>query len=112
MQTAPSMGRLADEKSDVRDNVLSSKPQSSPQQKSHAALRLNRLTAKLDALAVWRDDLADRIDRAMQMQDAGCLFHIEIDDLADAVRVWRLAAARVALDLDAKPLGDVRRAVA
>ena len=61
---------------------------------------LRRLTAKLDALAVWKEDIRRRLVIAQDMLDAGCLFPIEIDDLADAVRAWRLAAARVPLDLD------------
>ena len=104
MQTAPTMGRLADEKSGVRDNVLSSRPQGSPQVNS---IRLRRLTAKLAALADWRDSILDRIEHAKRMQDAGCLFAVEQDDLADAVRSWRLACARVVLDLE---IGDIRRA--
>ena len=60
---------------------------------------LRRLTARLAFMADWRDDLAERLLHAKQMQDAGCLFPIEIDDLADATRAWRLAAGRVVLDL-------------
>ena len=62
--------------------------------------RLTRLTTKLDALCVWKEDIERRLVIAQDMLDAGCLFPIEIDDLADAVRAWRLAAARVPLDLD------------
>ena len=67
--------------------------------RSYADVR--RLTAVLDAVAVRRDDLLDRIDRAMQLQERGALFAIEQDDLIDATAAWRLAAARVALDLSA-----------
>ena len=106
MQTAPARGRLTKEKSDVRDNVFSSKSLSCPQQKSHAAQRLNRLTAKLDALAVWRDDLLERIAVAEEKLHAdgnlyfSRLYPDELDDLIDATRAWRIAAARVALDLE------------
>ena len=106
MQTAPARRRLADEKSDVQDNVLFSKPQGSPQQKSHAARqRLVRLTARLDALATWRDDLLDRIAVAEEKLYAdgnlyfSRLYPDEMDDLIDAVAAWRLAAARVVVDL-------------
>ena len=67
--------------------------------RSYADVR--RLTAVLDAVDVRRDDLLDRIDRAMQLQERGALFAIEQDDLIDATAAWRLAAARVALDLSA-----------
>ena len=70
---------------------------------------LRRLTARLAFMADWRDDLAERIDRAMQMQERGALFPQEQDDLIDAVRAWRLTCARVLLDLDAKGLKDMRR---
>ena len=113
MQTAPGMGRLAEEKSGVREHVLFSKPQGSLQQKSHAAQRLNRFTAKLDALATWRDDLLDRIAVAEDKLHADSnlyfsrLYPDELDDLIDAVRAWRLVAARVALDLGSE--ADMRR---
>ena len=58
------------------------------------------LTARLAALAAWRDDIQERIDRAICLQDRGALFAIEQDDLIDAVRAWKLAAARMVLDLD------------
>ena len=111
MQTAPAMGRLADEKSDVRDNVLSSKPQGSPQQKSHAAQRLNRLTAKLDALATWKEDIERRIaDVDARLWEPNWFFsrvyQDEIGDLAGAVRAWKLVAAGVVLDNAAD---DMRR---
>ena len=65
------MGRLADEKSDVRDNVLSSSPQGSPQQKSHAARQrltawcgvLNAVAEQREALdyRIWREDANDTL---------------------------------------------------
>ena len=103
MQTAPARGRLAEEKSGVRDNVLSSRPQGSPQQKSHAARqRLVRLTARLDAMVIWRDDIQRRIEHARELQERGALFAQEQDDLIDAVRSWRLTCARVVLNLDGR----------
>ena len=56
-------------------------------------------------MADWRGDLAERIDRAIQMQARGALFAIEQDDLADGVRAWRAHATGIALDLS-----DTRRA--
>ena len=67
------------------------------------------LTARLGALCVWKEDIERRLVIAQDMLEAGCLFPIEIDDLADATHAWRLAAARVVIDLDAERLGDVRR---
>ena len=66
---------------------------------------LRRLTARLAFMADWRDDLAERIDRAIQMQARGALFAIEQDDLEHAVRAWRTHAACIALGLS-----DTRRA--
>ena len=66
---------------------------------------IHYLTAQLAFLADWKEDIDRRIDRAMQLQDRGALFAQEQDDLIDAVRAWRLAAASVALH----PI-DVRRA--
>ena len=63
--------------------------------RSYADVR--RLAALLDSLAVRRDDLLERIDRAQALQERGALFAIEQDDLIDAVRAWRLAAADVVL---------------
>ena len=64
---------------------------------SYADVR--RLTARLDALCIWRDDLLERIDRAMQLQERGALFLIELNDLDDAVRAWRSYAACITPDL-------------
>ena len=105
MTTAP-RGAAPEEIRSRLDTGQDIKPPRCPQQKSHAAQRLNRLTSRLDGLAIWRDDILDRIDHAKQMQDAGCLFAAEQDDLIDAVKAWKLAAARVALDL--ADIGDVR----
>ena len=58
---------------------------------------LRRLTARLAFMADWRDHIVERIDRAMQLQERGALFAQEQDDLIDATRSWRLAAARVVL---------------
>ena len=69
-----------------------------PRQLKVQALR--RLTARLDALCVWRDDIQRRIEHARELQERGALFRQEQDDLIDAVRSWRLAAARVGLDLE------------
>lgn len=64
MQTAPGRGRLAEEKSDVRDNVFSIRPQGSPQQKSHRArTRLMAWCSILDAVAEQREALDYRIWR-------------------------------------------------
>ena len=77
----------------------------------HAARqRLVRLTAKLDALAVWKEDIERRIaDVDARLWEPNWFFcrvyQDEVDDLIDAVRAWRLAAASVALH----PI-DVRRA--
>jgi hypothetical protein len=121
MRTAPELGRRAEEKSDVRDNVLSSKPPRSPQQKSHPLVkelqrrraRLRRLLPKLDALCVWKRDIERRIaDVDARLWEPNEFFsrvyQDEVDDLADAVAAWRLAAARVVLDLG--PEADMRRA--
>ena len=107
MQTAPAMGRLAGEIKDRLDTGQDSKPPRCPQHKSHAAQRLNRLTARLDALCVSKEDIERRIAIAQDMLERGCLFTVEVDDLQDAVRAWRMAAARVVLDLH--DFGDVRR---
>ena len=108
MQTAPSRGRLAEEKSGVREHVLFSKPQGSLQQKSHAARqRLVRLNARLDALCVWRDDIQARIEHAKQLFERGSLYPDQLEDLQDAVRAWRLAAAGVVLELNGAD--DMRR---
>ena len=58
-------------------------------------VRLRRLLAKLDALVIWRDNLLERIAHAQELQDRGCLFVVEQDDLIDAAKAWRLAAAGV-----------------
>lgn len=115
MRTAPELGRRAEERLDVRDNVFFSSPPRSPQQKSqrHRALqRLRRLTAKIDALCVWRDDIQSRIEHSKHLFERGSLYQDQLEDLQDAVRAWRLVAARVALDLDAEALGDERRVAA
>lgn len=70
--------------------------------RSNADLR--RLTARLDALAAWRDDLLARIAVAKEKLHAdgnlyfSRLYPDELDDLIDAVRAWRLTAARVVVD--------------
>ena len=94
-------------------NAKDTLPSEASQQKTHAARqRLNWLTAKLDALAVWKADLQHRIAIAeAKLHTDGNLYFSrlysdEMDDLIDAVAAWRLAAARVVLDLDAKGLGD------
>ena len=66
---------------------------------------LKRFTAQLDALCVWKEDLARRIaDVDARLWEPNWfysrVYQDEVDDLADATRAWRLAAARVALDLD------------
>ena len=65
--------------------------------RSYADVR--RLAALLDSLAVRRDDLLERIDRAQALQERGALFPIEQDDLIDGVRAWRAHAAGISLDL-------------
>ena len=112
MQTAPARGRLTKEKSDVRDNVFSSKSLSCPQQKSHAAQRLNRLTSEIDALCVWKKDIEQRIaDVDARLWEPNWFFsrvyQDEVDDLAGAVRAWKLAAAGVVLELNGAD--DMRR---
>ena len=84
--------------------------------KRHAARqRLVRLTARLDALAVWRDDLLCRIAVAEEKLHAdgnlyfSRLYPDEMDDLFDAVAAWRLAAARVVLDLAPERRGGAPR---
>ena len=79
--------------------------QSRDTKKSPHVQGIRRLTARLAFMADWRDDLAERIDRAIQLQASGALFTIEQDDLADGVRAWRAHAACIALDLS-----DTRRA--
>ena len=118
VQTAPAMGRLAGEIKGRLDTGQDSKPPRCPQLKSQPLVQelqrrrvhLRRHLARLDALCVWRDDILDRIDRAKELQERGALFAQEQDDLIDAVRAWRLAAARVALDVG--NADDMRRAVA
>ena len=66
------------------------------------------------APATWRDDLLERVaDVDARLWEPNWHFSSvygdEVDDLIDGVRAWRLAAARVALDLD---VDDMRRAVA
>ena len=64
MQTAPGRGRLAEEKSGVQDNALSSKPPRGPLQKSHRArARLMAWCSILDAVAEQREALDYRIWR-------------------------------------------------
>ena len=106
MQTAPARGRLAEEIKGHLDTGQDSK--------SHAARqRLVRLTAQLDALAVRRDDLLDRSAVAEEKLHAdgnlyfSRLYPDELDDLIDAVRAWRLAAAGVVLKLNGAD--DMRR---
>ena len=95
MQTAPAMGRLAEEIKGRLDTGQDSK--------SHAARqRLVRLTARLDAMVIWRDDIQRRIEHARELQERGALFAQEQDDLIDAVRSWRLTCARVVLNLDGR----------
>ena len=67
------------------------------------AIRL--LTARIAFLADWKEDIERRIAVARELLDRGALFAQEQDDLIDAVRAWRLAAASVALHSI-----DVRRA--
>ena len=66
---------------------------------------VRRLTARLDALATWKEDIERRIaDVDARLWEPNWFFsrvyQDEIDDLADATRAWRMAAARVVLEID------------
>ena len=96
------------------DTAVDSLPPAASQPKSHAAQRLNKLTAKLDALCVWKEDIQRRIaDVDAWLWEPNWFFsrvyQDEIDDLADATRAWRLAAARVVVDIVHQD--DMRREV-
>ena len=93
MQTAPAMGRLAEEKSDVQDNVFSIRPQGSPQQKSHRArTRLMAWCSILDAVA----EQCEALDYRIWREDPGDT-HLEHD-----VRVWRELADALAAFLETR----------
>ena len=76
-------------------------------ERSAACQSLRRLTARLDAMVIWRDDLQRRIEHAQELQERGSLFAQEQDDLIDGLRAWRLAAAGVGLELNGAD--DMRR---
>ncbi len=59
---------------------------------------IRRFTAKLAALAVWKEEIDRQIEYAANLQERGCLFPIELDVLDEAVRASCLAAARVVLE--------------
>ena len=105
LATAPK-GTAPEEIRSRLDTTEDSLPPAASQPKSPAAQRLNRLTARLGALCVWRDDILDRIDTAQDLQDRGALFPLEQD--GDAVAAWRLAAGGVVLDIGHQD--DMRRA--
>ena len=71
------------------------------------------IAAKLDALAIWKTDLQHRIAVAKSKLDAdgarffSKLYPDELDSLINGVAAWRLAAARLVIDIDA---GRGRRA--
>ena len=78
---------------------------------------LRLLTARLNALCVWKKDIERRIaDVDARLWEPNWFFcrvyQDEVDDLTDAVAAWRLAAAGVVLDLDqsAKLRNDRRAA--
>ena len=65
---------------------------------------MSGLRSHADALAVWKEDIDRRIaDIDARLWEANWFFcrvyQDEVDALIDATRAWRLAAARVALDL-------------
>ena len=96
MRTAPARGRRADTSGFVGGTT---KPDLAAGTATVNLRDLRSLTAKLDALCVRKEDIERRLRAAERMLDAGCLFPIEIDDLADAVAAWRMAAADVVLGL-------------